>query len=145
MLFVLGNQTQCCNGLQVCFKLRSIYEWSGCSQSTFFSVSSDWSTSENVYTMDETETFVVYLKLEETDAIVPESIFCLKHLEHLLIVNMNFLDGSKTFCIFLWIDDTNQVFLRCSPRHFGKFTTTCRSYYLQYIHYSHDWSTGISH
>lgn len=65
-----------------------------------FAVSSDWSLSENVYTMDETNTFVVYLKLEETDAMVPASIFCLKHLEHLLIVNMNFFDGNNHFDFF---------------------------------------------
>lgn len=49
----------------------------------------------NVYSMDETGTFVTYLRLANTNATVPESIFCLKNLEHLLIINMNFINGKN--------------------------------------------------
>jgi hypothetical protein len=51
------------------------------------------------YTMDETGTFVTYLRLAKTNATVPESIFCLKNLEHLRIMNMNFING-KSHLVF---------------------------------------------
>jgi len=63
-----------------------------------FPISTDWTTYEenpNIYTMDETGTFVTYLRLQETDATVPESIFCLKNLEHLFIGDMKFLNGNN--------------------------------------------------
>jgi hypothetical protein len=56
-----------------------------------FGISSDRNTDESMFTMD--YTFVTYLLLRETGAIVPEIIFCLRNLETLIIAEMNFLDG----------------------------------------------------
>jgi hypothetical protein len=57
----------------------------------------DWES--NIAVMDKMNTFVSSLDLTDTGSTIPESIFCLKKLDRLLIMNMVFMNGNKV--IFL--------------------------------------------
>lgn len=43
--------------------------------------------------MDTSNTYVIQLYLRDYNSTIPESIFCLKRLNHLQIENMKFING----------------------------------------------------
>ncbi len=47
--------------------------------------------------LDSNYNTVVMIQLRESGAFVPQSVFCLKNLQSLDIMNMNFVNGKKIF------------------------------------------------
>ncbi len=69
----------------------------------------DWES--NIAVMDKMNTFVSSLDLTDTGSTIPESIFCLKKLDRLLIMNMVFMNGNKVIFLVCWIDNAYWIFL----------------------------------
>jgi hypothetical protein len=58
----------------------------------------EWTPTASTAYTDVSGSMVFSLTLKAVGNIVPETIFCLRHLTTLIIENMAFVDGNYLFC-----------------------------------------------